>query len=155
MELNLTQLEQFIVAAKTATYVGNGRKLLPYRAGSQDLQFAEGDWAYHDSYFGNADFIGQEVVYFRRQPVWAMNYYGRILRPDLITADEAGQMIMRSLSAMYREGRFLGGFVHRSDDLVYTDTSDGAVTNFTGKERITRGAEVAYDLVYHGGLVKS
>jgi hypothetical protein len=154
LQADLQALEAFIVRAKARTYVGGGQKLLPYRLGSKDLQMVEGDWAYHDSYFGEADFAGQEVVYFRRQPVWCMNYFGRILRPDLITAAEAGRMIMDSLSRMYAEGRFLGGFSYDRGDLVYTDTSQGDVTWFTGREWITRDGQVAYELIYHGGLIR-
>ena len=55
-------LEQLIVRAKQSTYVRGSRKLLPYRLGSKDLQWTEGDWAYHDSYLGESDFIGQEIV---------------------------------------------------------------------------------------------
>jgi hypothetical protein len=62
-------LEQFIIRAKQHTYAGGGKKLLPYRLGSKDLQFAEGDWAYHDSYLGESDFIGQEIVYYQMEPV--------------------------------------------------------------------------------------
>ena len=40
----LATLEQFIVHAKQATYVGNGQELLPYRLGSKDLQFKDGDF---------------------------------------------------------------------------------------------------------------
>ncbi len=72
----LDTLEAFIVRAKAATYVGGAASLLPYRLGSKDLQFAEGDWAYHDSYLGESDFIGQEIVYYRRVSVWGMNYFG-------------------------------------------------------------------------------
>ena len=96
----LEVLEQFIVRAKQATYVGGGKKLLPYRLGSKDLQFAEGDWIYHDSYLGESNFIGQEIVYYRLQPVWGMNYFGRILRLDRITSPQAGEMIMKSLSRL-------------------------------------------------------
>jgi hypothetical protein len=66
----LEMLEQFIVQAKQNTYVGGSQKLLPYRLGSKDLQLMEGDWAYHDSYLGESDFIGQEIVYFQMKPVW-------------------------------------------------------------------------------------
>ena len=79
-------LEQFIILAKRSTYAGGGKKLLPYRLGSHDLQFAEGDWAYHDSYFGESDFIGQEIVYYQMEPVWGMKYFGTILKPDKITS---------------------------------------------------------------------
>lgn len=148
------ELERFIVQAKTATYVGGGQKLLPYRLGSKDLQFFDADWAYHDCYLGNSDFLGQEVVYFQRQPVWAMNYYGRILRDDQITAAEAGRMIMVSLSRLYLEGRFLGGFRHVAGDLTYTDTSQGDVRSCAGQEWIERNGVRVYELVYHGGLVR-
>lgn len=154
-EISVTDLERFIVAAKAATYVGSGQKLLPYRLGSTDLQYREGDWAYHDGYLGNTDFLGQEVVYYRGRPVWAMNYYGRILRDDLISAAEAGAMIKESLTQMYKQRRFLGGFQHSAGDLAYTDTSQGDLAAFTGREWIDRGGEPVYQLEYHGGLVRA
>lgn len=152
--LDLQELEQFIVHAKATTYVGGGQKLLPYRLGSTDLQFYQGPNAYHDSYFGNSDFIGQEVVYRDHTPVWAMNYMGRILRDELITAAEAGGMIKRSLTRMYREGRFLGGFTHLDGELTYNDTSVGDVAFFTGREWIERDGTLVYELHYHGGLIR-
>jgi hypothetical protein len=83
---DLDTLHTFIIRAKAATYVGSGQKLLPYRLGSRDLQFSEGDWAYHDSYLGESDFIGEEIIYFQRQVVWGMNYFGYILQPDQISS---------------------------------------------------------------------
>ena len=148
------QLHNFIVKAKQSTYVGSGQKLLPYRLGSHDLQFFEGDWAYHDSYLGERDFIGQEAVYYCQKVVWAMNYFGRILNPVRITPAEAGAMIKASLSRMYAEGRFLGGFQHSDGELTYVDTNEGDFLFFTGREWINRKGETVYELVYHGGLVK-
>jgi hypothetical protein len=148
------QLNNFIVRAKAATYVGDGAKIAPCRPGSHDLQFKEGDFAYLDSYFGGADFLGQEVVYCQNEPVWAMNYYGRILEPERIWADEAGLIIKQSLSAMYREGRFLGGFEYATDNGTYFDISEGDVTAFTGQEWIMRDNSRVYQLVYHGGLIR-
>jgi len=153
-DLSLDQLTAFIVRAKAATYVGGGTHSPACRTGSHDLQFREGDFAYLDSYFGGADFIGQEVVYFGDRPVWAMNYYGRILEPARITPAEAGQVIKASLSQMYQEGRFLGGFEHETPWGVYMDTSQGDAASFTGQEWIVRENVTVYGLVYHGGLIK-
>ncbi|MGQ9622925.1 MAG: hypothetical protein ACUVTO_05725 [Candidatus Caldatribacteriaceae bacterium] len=50
----LKELHSFIVRAKQSTYAGGGPQLLPYRLGSHDLQFREGEWSYHDSYLGEA-----------------------------------------------------------------------------------------------------
>jgi hypothetical protein len=154
LDLSLDQLNNFIVQAKAATYAGDGPKAASSRPKSLDLQFSDGDFSYIDSYFGGADFLGQEVVYYQGEPVWAMNYYGRILEPERIEAAEAGQIIQQSLSAMYQENRFLGGFEFTIDSDRYIDTSQGDLTMFTGTEWIEREGVRVYDLVYHGGLVK-
>jgi hypothetical protein len=154
MTIDIDELATFIVRAKAATYVGDGQHETPCRSGSHDLRFSNGEWVYLDSYFGGTDFIGEEVVYFAGKPVWAMNYYGRILRDDLLTAPQAGQMIKTSLSLMYREGRFLGGFEHIENDLTYIDTSEGNAASFYGREFIRREQQIAYELLYHGGLIR-
>ncbi|MFZ2095232.1 MAG: DUF5680 domain-containing protein [Anaerolineales bacterium] len=151
----IDDLVSFILRAKQATYVGGGTRLLPYRLGSHDLQFIEGDWAYHDSYFGDSDFLGEELVYYRGQVVWGMNYFGRIILPDMITSAEAGSIIKQSLSKMYQSGRFLGGFKYSLGKFIYTDTNDGDPKFFTGKEWIDIEGEIVYELVYHGGLMRS
>lgn len=153
MAFTLEELTAFIVRAKASTYVGGGAKSLPCRPGSHDLEFHEGAFSYLDSYFGGTDFLGQEVVYYEARPVWAMNYYGRILDPARITAAQAGQTIQESLSRMYREGRFLGGFEHETENGTYVDSSEGDVTSFAGAEHIAREGVRVYELLYHGGLI--
>jgi hypothetical protein len=147
-------LEAFVVAAKAACYVGDGCVSRPCRAGSHDLRHRSGPWSYLDSYFGGSDFLGQEVVWHRRTPIWAMNYYGAILDPASISAAIAGEVIKAALSTLYREGRFLGGFRFAQGAFVYNDTSDGSVASFTGQEVITLQDRTVYRLHYHGGLIR-
>ena len=154
MPVDTNKLHAFIVRAKSATYVGDGEHVTPCRLGSHDLRFSDDKWSYHDSYFGGTDFIGEEVVYFGEKPIWAMNYYGRILREDLITASEAGHMIKASLSHMYKEDRFLGGIEYSENDLTYVDSSEGSLERFHGHEFIRREDVIAYELDYHGGLIR-
>ncbi|GEP68755.1 hypothetical protein CSO01_14700 [Cellulomonas soli] len=154
MALDVVALEGFVVRAKSVTYVGGGEPVPASRTGSHDLAFAEGPWGYLDSYVGASDFLGQELVTFEGEPVWAMNYYGYLLRPDLIDAARTGFVIRAALSAMYAEGRFLGGFAHEIQGYAYTDTSEGDVTHFSGTEWISEGGERLYELRYHGGLVR-
>ena len=154
MPINTTELNTFIVRAKSTTYVGGGEHSAASRLGSHDIRFSDAEWDYHDSYFGGSDFLGEEVVYLASRPIWAMNYYGRILRVDLITAAQAGQIIKASLSRMYKEGRFLGGFRFSENNFTYVDTSEGIVDCFNGRESIIHGEETAYELYYHGGLIK-
>ena len=152
-EAYLDHLHDFIVEAKAATYVGGGNSVATPR-GSTDLVYSTGEFTYADSYFGAQDFIGQEVVYYKDEPIWVMNYYGKILMPKKITGEEAGAIIKESLSKMYAQGRFLGNFEHNAGEFQYYDTNIGGVSSFTGREWITRNNEVVYELVYHGGVVK-
>jgi hypothetical protein len=152
--MNLAHLNAFIVAAKRATYAGGGERAEPSRRGSHDLSFAEGTFRYRDSYFGGSDFLGQEVVWMDEEPVWAMSYYGYILRSDLIDAARAGATIKAALSAMYAERRFLGGFEWTGPHGVYRDGSSGDVDHFHGRESIEVGGVAAYALDYFGGLIR-
>ena len=90
-----------------------------------------------------------------RGTVWAENYYGYILRPDLIDATQAGATIKAALSAMYQEGRFLGGFDWAGPHGRYQDHSLGDVSHFHGREVILVSGVEAYALDYCGGLIKS
>jgi Domain of unknown function (DUF5680) len=153
--MNIDDLSAFIVKAKRATYVGDGEIAEPSRLGAHDLTFQDGDWSYRDSYFGGTDFLGQEAVWLSGEPVWAMSYYGYILRPDLIDGERAGKTIKAALTAMYTEGRFLGGFEWEGPHGRYVDWSEGDVAHFRGREVILVGGVEAYALDYIGGLVKA
>ena len=151
---DLDQLHSFILAAKAATYVGDGEPGPSCRPASHDLVYQSGDYRYLDSYFGGADFIGEEVVYLLSQPIWGENYYGKLLKPNLISPEAIGKMIKASLSLMYQERRFLGGWSHTQGELTYFDTSTGDLTHFSGREWIEKDSEVIYELAYHGGMIR-
>ena len=144
--LRLADLEAFVVRAKGSTYAGSGSTAESSRRGSHDLAFHSDEWLYRDSYFGGTDFLGQETVWFRAEPVWAENYYGYILRPDLIDAARAGATIKAALSAMYQQGRFLGGFDWAGQHGHYQDHSSGDVSHFHGREVILVSGIEAYAL---------
>ncbi len=150
----LAELQAFIVDAKRRSYVGSGAPAESQRPASHDLEYSAGDFVYHDTYFGGTDFAGEEVVYWRGQPVWAENYFGHVLEPDLVTAERTGQVIKSSLTKMYAEGRFLGGFEARDGDCDYHDTSTGDFSWFQGREWIDRAGKTVYELFYHGGLIR-
>ncbi|MFN2303672.1 MAG: DUF5680 domain-containing protein [Anaerolineales bacterium] len=147
------RLGKFILEAKSTTYVGDGTPIEPCRIKSHDLVYEQDEFKYLDSYFGGSDFIGEEVVYAHAEPVWGMNYYGSILKPDKISPAEAGAMIKASLQRMYVSGRFLGGWEYQLEDLIYHDTSEGGLTHFTGYEWIEKEGQKVYELFYHGGLI--
>ncbi|NMA98077.1 MAG: hypothetical protein GX970_08205 [Phyllobacteriaceae bacterium] len=153
--MDRSELDRVIVAAKAASYVGGAEPIEPSRVGANDIGWSQGDWRYRDSYFGGTDFLGQEVLWHLDRPVWAMNYYGYVKRPDLIDAERAGATIKAALSALYREGRFLGGFDWDGPHGRYEDRNEGGPEQFRGREIILVDGTVAYALDYFGGLIKA
>ena len=146
-------LEQFIIKAKAATYVGGGKAVPSSRTDSHDLVFAEGNLRYLDSYYGGTDFVGQECVWDGNTPVWAMNYYGRIFDSSLIDASRAAKVIKAALSKLYAQGQFLGEFNFTVDNYTYEDRNNGTYKQFTGVEKIFTQGKQVYQLDYHGGMI--
>ncbi|MBB4570538.1 DUF5680 domain-containing protein [Rhizobium leucaenae] len=151
---DLAELNDFIVAAKAETYVGDGERLPSCRSGSHDIGYVSGRWRYLDSYFGGTDFAGQELIWLDDEPVWAMNYFGRIVEPDLIDAKAAGMVIKAALMRLYLdEKRFLGGYEFTHSFGHYVDRSTGGCDHFIGHEVILVNGCKAYELDYRGGLI--
>jgi hypothetical protein len=148
------KLHRFIIRAKKSTYVAGGAKDAASRPGSHDLSFRDGDWIYRDSYFGGTDFMGQETVWLKDEPVWSMIYYGYILRPDLIDGDRAAQTLRAALSGEHAQGRLLDNFEWSGPDGHFRISSEGTIEHFKGRETITVDNTVSYALDYMGGLVK-
>lgn len=107
-----------------------------------------------DSYFGGSDFAGQETVWYDGEPRWAMNYFGRIVRPNIIDARRAGTVIRAALQTMYRQkGHFLGGMEYHHVNGCYVDSCRGETDHFRGRKTIFVNGVQAYELDYRGGLI--
>jgi hypothetical protein len=147
-------LHPFLIRAKKATYVAGGAKDPSSRPGSHDLSFRDSDWTYRDSYFGATDFLGQETVWLKDEPVWSMIYCGTILRPDLIDGNRAAQTLRAALSTETSEGRLLDNFEWSGPHGHFSISSEGTIEHFKGRETITVDGTLAYALDYMGGLIK-
>jgi len=154
--MDLNALQAFVVKAKKSCYVGGGGggRAPSSRLASHDLTYIEEEWAYRDSYFGGTDFIGQETVWLQNEPVWSMCYYGYVLRSDLITPTQAGQVLKEALSLPTSQGRLLDNLTFRDDRFDFKIESHGDIKHFKGRETITSDGILAYALDYFGGLIR-
>jgi hypothetical protein len=148
------ELIAFIVRAKTNTWNGNGQDSLAYRPGSRDLQYHESNLAYMDSYFGSSDFLGQEVVWQNGTPIWAMNYHGQILRPDLYDGARAGATSQVGRGRVYALGTFLGDYEFALEHAEFHMSTTGDASGFLGREWHTIKGVAVYKFSFHGGLIR-
>lgn len=153
----MEHLEKFIIKAKLNGWVGaepGGKKISSSRMGSLDITFEDDHFFYQDSFVGISDFCGHESVCFKNEPVWSQAYYGHIVRADIFDGQQTVEILRAALSAMYREGRFLGPFEFQHGQYQYRDTNQGNFKNFSGQEEILHNDIVVYRLLYFGGLVR-
>lgn len=155
MKISSEELTDFLNAANKATYANKEAiKSASLRPGSEDYHFEQGDLAYHDTYFGARDFLGEEIVYKAEEPLWGMNYYGYILSPDVLAKDVYA--ILRSaLMQEYSDILPVRGpreYVEGSSR--YENDVEGALGRFSGEERIYLKGELIYRCWYHGGAIE-
>ena len=143
---------QFLIAAKRATYAGSGELEPPSRPGSKDLGYRAGEYAYLDSYLGDREFVGEEAVWAEGQPVWGMNYYGRLL----VEAEPEGfgKFLKKALRQAPQEAPFRGPSSLQEGRFEYRCNWVGELFWFDGKEEIYLDGNKIYELMFHGGTVE-
>lgn len=155
MKIEIAELTAFLNKANKSTYANpDAPKVAPLRPASQDYHFEEGPLAYHDTYFGARDFIGEEVVYNAGKPVWAMNYYGFVIKPE-VTTNEAYTILRPALAAEYTDiPPVRGPRTYREGEHEYRNFVEGTLERFAGTEEIYIADELVYRCWYHGGAVE-
>jgi hypothetical protein len=148
-------LAKFLSEANKDTYANpSSPKATSLRPNSEDYHFEKDGLIYHDTYFGSRDFIGSEVVYKDGKPVWAMNYYGFIIKSEASTKDTYS--ILRS--ALRQEYSDVipvrGPREYEEGENKYRNKAEGDLGSFSGEEEILLRGEKVYHCHYHGGFIR-
>jgi hypothetical protein len=153
--MTTSKLAKFLKEANKATYANkNAPKAKPSRLNSEDYHYEKGDLIYHDTYFGGRDFIGGEVVYEHKKPVWGENYFGFILNEE-VDEREVYEFLRLALMSEYDDViPVRGPALFAEGKNVYRFKVDGDLTNFSGVEEILFGGKVVYRCFVHGGMIK-
>ncbi len=154
----MERLEEFLIEAKKQTYAnGYIEKVSSSREGSNDYHYEKDGMKYHDTFFGGAKFVGEEVVYIdSKVPVWGMNYYG--VTVDSSLSEEAMDKALRP--ALMRVGEdtsvlpLRGPRRFENEGYIYMFKCEGTLENFSGIEEIYKDDKLIFKLQCHGGLIK-
>ena len=156
MKINIDELVEFIILAKKEAYAGDGKELDPQRPGFKELDFRQEDLYYRDSYSGFFFAQGQEVVYHKGKPIWAMAYSGGMRREyhgDIPFAKTVFGFLKQALLKVEKSRPFRGPTRLEEGDLLYVDESDGDVKEFRGREKIFYKGKEVFRQDYIGGLI--
>ncbi|MNO60473.1 transcriptional repressor DicA [compost metagenome] len=139
----------FLCRAKKSTYAGKGAEALPSRPMSHDLHYSEGPYTYIDSYLGGEKFAGEEALWWEGQPVWSMNYIGRIVADGF-----NGGFLDEVLSLVPIEYPYRGPLIYHNGDFSYHCIVNGMFEWFHGYEEIFCKDNKVYECMFHGGNIK-
>lgn len=151
--INRKQLCKFLVKAKKATYAaGDKSKKTIEKDKSISLIFRDGDWKYHDNYFGGEPFGGREVVFFKNKPVYMMVYYGRV-NEAISGFEEVYKILRKALLLIPEKKPFRGPKKYKKDNFFYENKFFGEVDDFFGEEKIIQSGKEIYKTKYIGGFI--
>jgi hypothetical protein len=152
--INPNELCKFLVKAKKSTYAsGDTAKKVIESDKSTTLVFEDGDWKYHDNYFGGEPYGGREVVFFKNLPVYMMVYYGQVIE-GVSDIQSVYKILQSALANIPADKPFRGPKQYSLDGNEYINIFEGEIESFSGEEiiKLVDGKEV-YKAMYVGGLV--
>ncbi len=154
MKISHEELVNFLNAANKATYANKKTpRSASLRPSSEDYHFEQDNLVYHDTYFGTRDFLGEEIVYETKEPIWGMNYHGYVLDPD-VSAKNAYAILRRALMQEYNDILPVRGpreYIEGTS--TYENQVEGTLDRFLGEERIYLAGRLIYCCWYHGGNI--
>lgn len=149
--LSIKKLSEFLKKAKSKGFA-NATGAEDFKEGedsSFSTKFEEGDFKYHDNWFGGEPFAGREVVWFKGKPVWMMVFFGE----DYGIRQETIPFLQKALRKMPEELPVRGPKKLKENGFIYTNKWKGSLTKFIGKESINFKGKEVYEATYRGGLV--
>ncbi|WP_028602528.1 DUF5680 domain-containing protein [Ottowia thiooxydans] len=151
-----SSLTQFLHAAKLVTYAGqdNSASVEPLLPSTKQFEFAEGDFLYRDIYAGMGFFVGQELVYDLKRPVWSMAYAGGLTAEIGASAPEIYRFLRNALCKCPPDLPVRGPGAFQVADFAYACEIQGSLDRFGGREQVMLAGTKVYELQFSGGFIR-
>ncbi len=148
--IDIKKVVNFLLVAKKNTYAGKDNITTSSRTNSHDYSYKDDNgYAYYDTYLGGECFAGEEAVWLHNNPVWSMNYVGRVIGENF-----SGDFLKEALRAVPEELPFRGPEIFTKGDYHYHCKVDGEFPWFQGYEEIFYMDEKIYECYFHGGSIR-
>lgn len=154
---DLDELNKFLFDANSNGYAGGGNEFTPpQRPGFDEIHYQKDEWLFHDSYAGHYFAPGQEIVYFKNKPVWAMAYAGGMkfeYHGDEDFTRNTFIFLKKALMAMDPKKPFRGPEKFEYADWRYVSSITGDTKDFTGNEKIYYQNKLVFEQNFIGGVI--
>lgn len=140
---------------KTKGYGGSSRKFIdPFLPRFKVITYKKGPYLVIDRYTGEEQNIGQAITFYRKRPVYGVNYYG-FLQSRKFKAKAVYQFLKKALRAGAGVSVHRGLDGYKENGWVYRNSHKETIKGFVdGKETIFYKGKLIYIQVYHGGVIE-
>lgn len=145
----LREFKKVLVNAKKKGYAAGDKSIIREKDKSYSTRHKDGDFEFHDSWFGGEPFGGREVVFYKGKPYWMMVYYGS----DSGKAPGVIEFLRKALRLMPKEIPVRGPKLFRDGKFRYENNAKGNLERFIGEEVIFYDGKEVFRTNYVGGLV--
>lgn len=156
MNIDFEELKKFLLKANENGYAGDGNEVKAQRPGFNEIEYKDGDYLFHDSYAGHYFAPGQEVVYYKKKPIWTMAYSGGMgfkFHGDEELTKKTFTFLKKALLKMDPEKPFRGPELYKEGDFEYQSQVMGDVMDFAGSELINYKGDEVFSQNFIGGIV--
>ncbi len=141
--IDVNNIIRFLLLAKKNTYAAS-------QTNTRDFSYKDGSgYSYSDSYIGGEYFAGEEIVRLNMNPVWRMNYAGRVIDENFNIS-----FLKEVLMAVPEHLPFRGPEFYTKGDYHYHCKVNGEFIWFQGYEEIFYMDEKIYECHFHGGIIR-
>lgn len=145
------QIKDFLIKSNRNGYGNNNVSPADEADGSHTIIFNDGNWKFHDNYFGGEPYGGREVISYHNKPVWIMVYYGWV--NDISLISDIYTFLKESLLNFTEDMPYRGPSSFTKDNWEYINKVNGEFSNFSGEEIIYLGGKEMFRTKYSGGLI--
>lgn len=156
MNIQTDQLYGFIKKAGQSTYASSDVESVNYdKNGFKELNFAENDYIYKDTYTGFFRSRGIEIVSHKGKPVWVATYGGGMMEEDAQLAMQTFSFLKKAFLTDEADFQtFRGPHLLQRDIWRYVYEQQGNIEEFHGYEEIYLDNKLVFFHRIIGGLVK-
>lgn len=149
--ISIEEINKFLLKADRGHADGTA-ELKKQVNGSRTITFSDGDFSMEDNFFGGEPYGGQQVIFYKNEPVWICVYYGRVLETEL-PADDVYDFLREALQHPNLKQPLRGPATYKNNRLEYQNMLEGDTANYLGREIILENGKEIFWTQYVGGWV--